>query len=62
LRTLKVQEDDTNAEERRHAMQLQLRGRGETDALMVAIGDLKGVVSVQANSQPQSQVEQVTEP
>ncbi len=43
-------------------MQLQLRGRGETDALMVAIGDLKGVVSVQANSQPQSQVEQVTEP
>jgi putative Mg2+ transporter-C (MgtC) family protein len=35
----------TNAE--RHAIQLQLRGRGDMDALLVALGDLRGVTSVQ---------------
>jgi hypothetical protein len=29
-----------------HALQLRLRGRGDFDALLVAIADLKGVVSV----------------
>ncbi len=47
---VEVRPDDTDRDDGRRTMQLQLRGRGATESLLVAIGDLKGVIDVQTLS------------
>jgi putative Mg2+ transporter-C (MgtC) family protein len=44
---LTVQRDDAPADPDKQAVRLQLRGRGDMESLVVAIGDLKGVISAQ---------------
>jgi hypothetical protein len=38
---------DLDADPRTHALRLRLHGRGDLDSLMVAVGDLRGVTSVE---------------
>jgi len=40
------QDDLASTDGDRHAIQLRLRGRGDLDSLVVAMGDLRGVISV----------------
>jgi putative Mg2+ transporter-C (MgtC) family protein len=42
--------DDASTNTEKHAIQLRLRGRGDLDSLLVAIGDLRGVISVRRAS------------
>jgi putative Mg2+ transporter-C (MgtC) family protein len=42
-------EDDAMTDSATHAIQLRLRGRGNLDALVLAIRDLQGVISVRRN-------------
>jgi putative Mg2+ transporter-C (MgtC) family protein len=43
-------QDDASTNTERNAIQLRLRGRGDLDSLLVAIGDLRGVISVRRAS------------
>ncbi|MGH8230782.1 MAG: MgtC/SapB family protein [Steroidobacteraceae bacterium] len=42
-----VKQDDASEDPERQAIRLRLRGRGDMESLVVAIGDLKGVISAQ---------------
>lgn len=41
-----AQEDNAATESGKHVIRLRLRGRGDLDSLVVAIGDVQGVISV----------------
>jgi putative Mg2+ transporter-C (MgtC) family protein len=41
-----AQEDDASIDTGKHVIRLRLRGRGDLDSLVVAIGDIQGVISV----------------
>ena len=47
-------QDNTSSEAGVHLIQLRLRGRGDLDSLVVAIGDLSAVNSVRRISAPQA--------
>ncbi len=44
--------DDVSGEAGKHSIQLRLRGRGNLDALVVAVSDLRAVTSVRKNPKP----------
>jgi putative Mg2+ transporter-C (MgtC) family protein len=47
-------QDNASGKAGMHAIQLRLRGRGDLDSLVVAVGDLSAVTSVRRISAPQS--------
>jgi putative Mg2+ transporter-C (MgtC) family protein len=49
--------DEVSSDAGKHSIQLRLRGRGNLDALIVAVSDLRAVASVRKNSKTQARQE-----
>jgi putative Mg2+ transporter-C (MgtC) family protein len=52
IQELAVEADEIEGDAARHAIHLRLRGRRGVQALVLSIGDIKGVVSVRMSSSP----------